>query len=147
MAVDIGGGADIRMTHPVLHVFQGEALIQQEAGAGMPQVVEPDAGQTAFPKKVREPGGHIVRQERVPIRPLENVAIGLVALSQQPPVLCLLGLGFQEYLPGLREEGEAAVTALVLGLVLLCHRLDAARPMPHGEALVVKVDAVPFQAQ
>ena len=37
MAVDVGGGADIRMTHPVLHVFQGEALIQQEAGAGMPK--------------------------------------------------------------------------------------------------------------
>ena len=36
MAVDVGGGADIRMTHPVLYVFQGEALIQQEAGAGMP---------------------------------------------------------------------------------------------------------------
>ena len=40
VAVNVGSHFDVSVSHPFLHIFQSEALIQQETGAAVPEIME-----------------------------------------------------------------------------------------------------------
>ena len=42
MGVDIGGGGKGGVPQPFLNLFHGDALTEQQAGAAVAQVMEPD---------------------------------------------------------------------------------------------------------
>ena len=90
---------------------------------------------------------HIVRLKWCAIRPFENVIAFLIGSAEQAAVFFLLRFGGKEDTAGFGGQREAAATALRLGLVLLdaCHHLTDG--VPNQQAVVVKVHAIPFQAQ
>ena len=45
MGVDVGRGGDVAVTQPFLDLLHGHALFQQQAGAGVAQIVETDLPQ------------------------------------------------------------------------------------------------------
>ena len=48
VAVDIGGGLDIAMPHPLLNILQTETLIQKQTCATMPRFVKTDVRQVVL---------------------------------------------------------------------------------------------------
>lgn len=42
VGVDVAGGADVAVTQPLQNVLQGNAVGIEQAGTGMPQVMEAD---------------------------------------------------------------------------------------------------------
>ena len=48
VAVNVGGGLDIAMPHPLLNILQTEALIQKQTCATMPQFVKADVRQVVL---------------------------------------------------------------------------------------------------
>lgn len=42
VGVDVAGGADVTVTRPLQNVLQGNAVGIEQAGTGMPQVMEAD---------------------------------------------------------------------------------------------------------
>ena len=47
MGVDVGGHLDVRVSQPFLHILEGEAHVNEQAGAGVPQLVEAEVGENA----------------------------------------------------------------------------------------------------
>ena len=48
VAVDVSGGLDIAMPHPLLNILQTKALIQKQTCATMPQFVKTDVRQVVL---------------------------------------------------------------------------------------------------
>ena len=90
---------------------------------------------------------HIVRFKWRPVRPFENIIAFLIGAAELTAVFFRLCLGGEEDAAGFGGQREAAAAALRLELVLLdaCHHLTDG--VPNQQAVVVKVHAIPFQAQ
>ena len=90
MAVDICGHLDVRVSQPLLHVFQAVALRQQHAGAGVAQVVKADVGQVVLLQKLVEGVTYVVRGVGMPVLPGEHVVVVYVVPAEVVAVVLLL---------------------------------------------------------
>ena len=90
MAVDICGHLDVRVSQPLLHVFQAVALRQQHAGAGVAQVVEPDMGQVVLLQQLVEGVAYIIGGIGMPVLPGEHIVVVYVILAEVVAVVLLL---------------------------------------------------------
>ena len=61
VAVDIGGGLDIAMPHPLLNILQTKALIQKQTCAAMAQFMKANMRQVIFFQQLCKGLRHIVR--------------------------------------------------------------------------------------
>lgn len=90
MAVDVCGHLDVRVSEPLLHVFQAVALRQQHTGAGVAQVVKADVGQVVLLQQLVEGVAYIIGGIGVPVLPGEHVVVGYVVLAIMVAVVLLL---------------------------------------------------------
>ena len=90
MAVDICGHLDVRVSQPLMHVFQAVALRQQHAGAGVAQVVEPDMGQVVLLQQLVEGVAYIIGGIGMPVLPGEHIVVVYVILAEVVAVVLLL---------------------------------------------------------
>ena len=56
MAVNVGGHLNIRVSHVLLHVFQGKAAVEQEAGAAVAELMKADVRQAIVFSAARQNG-------------------------------------------------------------------------------------------
>lgn len=147
MAVDVRGHLDVRVSQPLLHVFQAVALRQQHAGAGVAQVVKPDMGQVVLLQQLVEGVAHIVGGVGVPVLPGEHIVVVYVVLAEVVSLNLFLLKQDLEQPHRIICQGKAAEAGCVLRLVLLHDLRDPGHGVPYGQRLHRKVDAVPFQAQ
>ena len=59
MCVDVGGGADIAVSQPLLDLLHGDAVFEQQGCAAVAQVVQADVPQTLIPQELSEAVGDI----------------------------------------------------------------------------------------
>ena len=94
MAVDVGGRADVAVSHPCLHILQIAAVVEQNARAAMPQLVEANMRQSAarcFPKSE-------IRKIRIVAADKNGVSCGMlrcivsVHLDPHPCFFCIMQL-------------------------------------------------------
>ena len=71
MGVDVGGHLDARVTKPFLDILQGEAHFDEQAGAGVPQLMETDVREIVLFQKpvesVADVVGGVLCDDRVEI--------------------------------------------------------------------------------
>ncbi len=79
MSVDISGRANIAVPQPFADLFKLEAFGEQQTGAGVAQVVEPDVRQAVPFQKSPEPPGHHIGTKGCSIRPLADEIIAHIA--------------------------------------------------------------------
>ena len=60
MGINVGGGGKGGVTQPVLNLLHGDALTEQEAGTGMPQIMKANVSQSVLLQKQLEVVGNIV---------------------------------------------------------------------------------------
>ena len=60
VSVNICGHLNIGVTHVFLHIFQRKTVIQEQAGAAVPKLMETDMRQMVVLQEKREMGGNIV---------------------------------------------------------------------------------------
>ena len=147
MTVDVCGHLDVRVSQPLLHVFQAVALRQQHAGAGVAQVVKPDMGQVVLLQQLVEGVAHIVGGVGVPVLPGEHIVVVYVVLAEVVSLNLFLLKQDLEQPHRIICQGKAAEAGCVLRLVLLHDLRDPGHGVPYGQRLHRKVDAVPFQPQ
>ena len=82
VSVDVCGHLNVAMPHPLLHVFQAAAVIDEQACTTMAQLMETDMRQTILLEHLCKMVRHIVRGKGRTIRPLEDVVIDFVALAE-----------------------------------------------------------------
>ena len=58
MAVDVRRGADVAVTKPLLNLFHGHVVCQQQRGATVPEIVETDMPQAVLLQQLAEIGGN-----------------------------------------------------------------------------------------
>ena len=121
VGVDIAGGGDVAVAKPLLNVFQGNAVGIEQAGTGMPQIVEADFLHPVALQNQREMLGQEARRDELShLVDVDVVQVALViALAAEPPVLRLLCLfPKQGILKGLYQR-KRSVAGFRLSAILL----------------------------
>ena len=121
VGVDIAGGGDVAVAKPLLNVFQGNAVGIEQAGTGMPQIVEADFLHPIALQNQREMLGQEARRDELShLVDVDVVQVALViALAAEPPVLRLLCLfPKQGILKGLYQR-KRSVAGFRLSAILL----------------------------
>ena len=131
MAVDICGHLDVRVSQPLLHVFQAVALRQQHAGAGVAQVVKADVGQVVLLQKLVEGVTYVVRGVGMPVLPGEHVVVVYVVPAEVVAVVLLLLKQDLEQSNRIVCQGKAAEAGRVFGFVLLHDLRDPGHGVAH----------------
>ena len=70
--VNVRGHLNIGVTHVFLHIFQGKSVVQKEAGAAVPKLMETDMRQVIVLQKKREMGGNVIRRKGCAVGPFED---------------------------------------------------------------------------
>lgn len=65
VGVDVAGGGDVAVTKPLLNIFQGNAVGIEQAGAGMPQIMEADFLHPVALQNQREMLGQEARRDEL----------------------------------------------------------------------------------
>ena len=65
MGVDVGRGGDVAVAQPLLDLLHGHALLQQQTGAGVAQIVKTDVPQAVVGQQLGEAVGHRIRQNQI----------------------------------------------------------------------------------
>ena len=121
VGVDVAGGADVAVTKPLLNILQGNAVGIEQAGTGMPQIVEADFLHPIALQNQREMLGQEARRDELAhLVDIDIVHVTLViALAAEPPVLRLLCLfPKQGILKGLYQR-KRSVAGFRLSAILL----------------------------
>lgn len=136
MTVDVCGHLDVRVSQPLLHVFQAVALRQQHAGAGVAQVVKPDMGQVVLLQQLVEGVAHIVGGVGVPVLPGEHIVVVYVVLAEVVSLNLFLLKQDLEQPHRIICQGKAAEAGCVLRLVLLHDLRDPGHGVPYGQRCI-----------
>ena len=99
MGVDVRRGGDVAVAQPFLDLLHGYALLQQQAGAGVPQIVEPNFPQAVFFQQLGEVVGHGIGQDKVSHLIHEQVALEFLIVAVAAEFLVVLLLFFQRPQP------------------------------------------------
>ena len=60
MGVDVGRGGDVAVAQPFLDLLHGHTLLQQQAGAGVAQIMEANLPQAVVGQQLGEAVGHCI---------------------------------------------------------------------------------------
>ena len=154
MGVDVVGRAEIAVPQPLLNLLERHVAGQQEAGAGVAQVVEADAAQAVSLQHEAEIARQIFRLH--PAAHLVDADVAFVAadvgIPAKPPVFRLLCLEPGQQLANGRGQGQRAPAGLGLGGVprddgVLSVHVAAGHRVLNGEGALRKVDGVPLQPE
>ena len=121
MGVDVAGGTDVAVSKPLLNIFQGNAVGIEQAGTGMPQIVEADfLHPVALQNQRKVLGQKARRDELAHLIDVDVVQVALViAFAAKPPVLGLLRLfPKQSILKGLHQR-KRPIAGFRLSAILL----------------------------
>lgn len=154
VGVDVAGGGDVAVTKPLLNILQGNAVGIEQAGAGMPQIMEADFLHPVALQNQREMLGQEARRDELAhLVDIDIVQVTLViALAAEPPVLRLLRFFTKQgVLKGLYQR-KCPIAGFCLGAILLDNDALAVQRglrdrVLDGDRLLLKVDGVPSQAQ
>ena len=72
VSVNVCSHLNIGVTHVFLHVFQRESVVQEQAGAAVPKLMETDMRQVVVLQKKRKMGGNVIRGKGCAVGPLED---------------------------------------------------------------------------
>ena len=138
------------MAQPFLDLLQGYALFQQQAGAGVAQIVEADLPQTVVSQQPGKSVGHCVGQDEIAHLVHEQVALVLLVVAVAAQLLVVGLLLFQRPQP-LGETGhqrQGAQAGLGLGPVSLHQdvfalQVGAGHNMANSQGTGLEVYGVP----
>ena len=94
--VNVCGHLNIGVTHVFLHIFQRKAVVQKEAGAAVPKLMETDMRQMVVLQEKREMGGNVIRRKGRAVGPLEDKVVFLVVRAAELSVDRFLRLGLDK---------------------------------------------------
>ena len=94
--VDVCGHLNIGVTHVFLHIFQRKTVVQEQAGAAVPKLMETDMRQMVVLQEKREMGRYIVRGKGRAVGPLEDKIVFLVVSAAELSIDRFLGLGLDK---------------------------------------------------
>ena len=122
--VDIGRGTDVAVPQPLLDLFHGHAVFEQQGCTAVPQIVQADVPQPLFPQQLAETVGDIAGFKDVAHLVDEHIAqiLRVVAVAADLPVSFLLvpeGQKLRLELPHQRQGAEAGSGLGAVGLVEL----------------------------
>ena len=98
VSVNVRGHLNIGMAHVFLHIFQRKTVVQEQAGAAVPKLMETDMRQVIVFQDTREMRGNVIRRKRLSIGPLENKIVFLVLRAAELPVSLYLCPGLHKNL-------------------------------------------------
>ena len=90
--VDVCSHLNIGVTHVFLHVFQRKTVVQEQAGAAVPKLMETDMRQMVVLQEKREMGGNVIRRKGCAVGPLEDKVVFLVIRAAELSVDRFLSL-------------------------------------------------------
>ena len=153
VGVDVRRGGVVGVAQKELDLLHGDAAGHQEAGAGVPEVVEADVAQAVCLQQVAKALGELVRDDEIAqgvhadaVQPLfavavpEGLAVGLQLLFVPQELLLHVGDQRQGAAAGLRlhligdDDGIALLQRVLVDLVV------------DVDLIVLPVDAVPLHA-
>ena len=94
--VNVCGHLNIGVTHVFLHIFQCKSVVQKEAGATVPKLMETDMRQMVVLQEKREMGGNVIRGKGCAVGPLEDKIVFLVVSAAELSIDRFLGLGLDK---------------------------------------------------
>ena len=154
MAVDVRRGADVAVTKPLLNLFHGHVVCQQQRGATVPEIVETDMPQAFHFQQLAEIATEIPGIENVPHHIHKHIAVifPVVAVAADPLVLLLLLLQGQQLFTDVGDQRKRAQTGFGFGAIrtddlTLAVDLGICYDVSDVNGVAFKVDGVPSQAQ
>ena len=121
MRIDVGGGAEIRVTEPLLNLLEGNAVCKQEAGAAVAEIVKAHFPQPVTLNKSRKLRGQIIRLHAFAQFIYENITVVfvIVAVPADLFVQLLRLLHLQEVFSKAADQRQGAHTGFCFSRVLL----------------------------
>ena len=154
MGVDVGGGGKGGVSQPLLDLLHGNTLTEQQTGAAMAQIMEPDVPQAMLLQQEFEMVGDVVGPEQFAHLVGAHIVqvVGAVGLLEQFPVLLLPGTLLLQQNPHRRDQRQRAETGLGFQLVLgvepdLTVHDALGDLVVDGQGAFLKVDGAPADAQ
>ena len=154
MGVDVGGGGKGGVSQPLLDLLHGNTLTEQQTGAAMAQIMEPDVPQAMLLQQEFEMVGDVVGPEQFAHLVGAHIVqvVGAVGLLEQFPVLLLPGTLLLQQNPHWRDQRQRAETGLGFQLVLgvepdLTVHDALGDLVVDGQGAFLKVDGAPADAQ
>ena len=116
MGVDVGGGGKGRVPQPLLDLLHGNALTEQQTGAAVAQIMEPDVPQAVLLQQELEVVGDVVGPKQFAHLVGAHIVqvVSAVGLLEQFPVLLLPGTLLLQQNPHWRDQRQRAETGLGL---------------------------------
>ena len=114
--INICRGSDVGMSEILRHIEQRDVFVDEDAGEGMPQVMEADMPHSVFFKDLREAEGDIPRGQQVAelVRADIIVVFPIVTVPEHPAVEFLLRLLFEQHFVYRIGDRQAAAAAGIL---------------------------------
>ena len=135
MSVDISGRANIAVPQPFADLFKLEAFGEQQTGAGVAQVVEPDVRQAVPFQKSPEPPGHHIGTKGCSIRPLADEIVAHIARPHENLVFPLFLPKTAEIVLHLGNQRQGAAGRQSRGEELLRQK------KPQNQEMVLRLNA------
>lgn len=120
MGVDVGGGGKGGVPQPLLNLLHRDALTEQQTGAAVAQIMEPDVPQAVLLQQELEVVGDVVGPKQFAHLVGANIVqvVGAVGLFEQLPVLLLPGTLLLQQNPHRWDQRQGAEAGLGFQLVL-----------------------------
>ena len=152
--VDVRRRAEIAVPQPLLDLLHRDTVGQQEAGAGVPKIMQTDDAQVvlfenpleAVRQRVRlQPFPDLVHADVVPI-------VRAVGAPAEPAVVPLLLFFMEQQLPELRHQRKRPHAGFRLGRIghnldVLAVKVARRDGMPDRNGIGIEVDGVPLEAE
>ncbi len=121
MGVDVRRGGKVAVPQPLLNVFEGDAVGQQQAGTAVTQIVKAHPAQTVTLQKFRKCVGQVFHPHPLAqlIHEYKAILFIVVAVAADLLVQLLRLFHLHKVFPEAADERQGAQTGLGLGGLLL----------------------------
>lgn len=121
MGVDVRRGGKVAVPQPLLNVFEGDAVGQQQAGTAVTQIVKAHPAQTVTLQKFRKCVGQVFHPHPLAqlIHEYKAIVFIVVAVAADLLVQLLRLFHLHKVFPEAADERQGAQTGLGLGGLLL----------------------------
>ena len=125
MGVDVRRGGKVAVPQPLLNVFEGDAVGQQQAGTAVTQMVKAHPAQAMALQKLRKRVGQVVHPHPLPqlVHEYKAVVFIVVAVAADLLIEFLRLFHLQKVFPEAADERQGTQTGLGLGRLLFNFRL------------------------
>ena len=118
VGIDIRGGREVAVTEPLLYLFHGDPVLQQQRGTGMPEIMEANDAKPIVLKHDSKMLGDKVRLVGDAQIIYINIVGVRVAIPTQLPTILLPLLHSDEQFPKLGNQWHGSTTRLILHSIL-----------------------------